>query len=310
MSLRVIFMGSPGFAVPALARIREAGHEVAAVYSQPSRAAGRGMVGRPTAVHEFAAGQGFEMRTPSSLKSADEQARFAALRADVAVVAAYGLILPKAILEAPRHGCLNIHPSLLPRWRGAAPIQRAIMAGDAETGVSIMRMEEGLDTGPVCMAEATPLGLEETAQELHDRLAHLGAELMVKALAAVERGALDCRPQLEQGVTYARKIAKAEARIDWSRPAREVHDHIRGLSPFPGAWFQWEAGGRRERVKVLRSRIAQGKAEPGARIAPPMTIACGNGAVSLLQLQREGRKPMDAELALRGMQGGETVRLA
>ncbi|MGD9869338.1 MAG: methionyl-tRNA formyltransferase [Hyphomicrobiales bacterium] len=309
MSLRVIFMGSPDFAVPALEAVAGAGHDIAAVYSQPPRAAGRGMAGRPTPVHGFAQTRGFQVRTPASLRDKDEQAAFAALKADVAVVAAYGLILPRAILDAPKHGCLNIHPSLLPRWRGAAPIQRAVMAGDAGTGVAIMRMEAGLDTGPLCLVENTPVGPQETAGELHGRLALMGAELMVKALDHLEKGTLSCAPQAEQGVTYASKIDKKEARIDWSLPASEVHNRIRGLSPFPGAWFQWRAGGRNERVKVLRSRLSDASGAPGTLVARPLTVACGSGAVELLELQREGRKAMDTEQALRGLQDAEDLRL-
>ena len=234
------------------------------------------------------------------MRSPEEQARFKSFNADVAVVVAYGLILPKAILEAPRFGCFNIHASLLPRWRGAAPIQRAIMAGDAETGVAIMRIEQGLDTGAICLAERTPIWPVETAGELHDRMATLGAELMVKALGDLANGSLACWPQHEQGVTYAAKIEPGETRIDWSRPARDVHNLIRGLSPHPGAWFEIDLNGKRERVTALRSTLAEGKGKPGTVLDDQLTIACGKGSVRLLQVQRAGKRPMPVAEFWRG----------
>jgi len=302
MSLRVVFMGTPEFSVPTLMEIVGQGHEVAACYSQPPRPAGRGMDLKKSPVHEAAESFGIPVFTPDSLKGADEQTAFAALEADVAVVVAYGLLLPKAILEAPRYGCLNLHASLLPRWRGAAPINRAIMAGDTETAVQVMRMEEGLDTGPVCLSETVAIGDNMTAGELHDRLSALGGDLMVRALAALSRGALGEQTQAEEGITYASKLSKQETRIDWSRPAAEVHNHIRGLSPFPGAWCEMPLGGKRERVKILRSTLAEGKGDPGTVIgggdAP--AIACGSGAVRLIELQRAGRKPVSGAEFLRG----------
>jgi len=300
MTLRLAIMGTPDFAVPTLTEIVGHGHEIAAVYTQPPRRAGRGMAERPSPVQETGEGFGLDVRTPASLRDPAEQERFAALDVDAAIVVAYGLILPQAILDAPRLGAFNLHASLLPRWRGAAPIQRAIMAGDAETGVMVMRMEAGLDTGPVAMAERTPIGADETAGELHDRLARLGADLMVRALAALERGALELSAQPEDGVTYARKIDKAEARIDWSRPAADVHNHIRGLSPFPGAWTEMAIGGGPERVKVLGSTVAEGAGAPGSMLDDRLTVACGDGAVRLLRLQRAGGKPMEADAFLRG----------
>jgi len=293
--MRVIFMGTPDFSVPALDALIEAGHEVVAVYCQPPRPAGRGKKERPSPVQARAEDLGLELRHPVSLKTADEQAAFAALGADVAVVVAYGLILPHAILRAPVHGCLNIHASLLPRWRGAAPLHRAIMAGDAETGVSIMQMDEGLDTGAVLMCEATPIGAEETTGELHDRLSAMGARLIVEALARLDR--LTPEPQPAEGVTYAAKIDKAEARIDWTRPAPEVDAMIRGLSPFPGAWTEMEG----QRVKLLASRVSVGEGVPGEVLDGALRVACGRGAVQLLRLQRAGGAVQDAEDFQRGM---------
>ena len=255
MTLRIIFMGTPEFSVPTLAEIIGAGHEVAAVYSQPPRPAGRGMAERVSPVHAFAAAAGLEVRTPRSLRTPEAAEAVRALEADVAVVVAYGLILPPAVLAAPRYGCLNLHASALPRWRGAAPIQRAVMAGDTETAVMVMRMEEGLDTGPVCLAERVEIGADQTAGDLHDELSRRGASLMVRALAALERGSLVETAQAADGVSYARKIDKAEAHIDFSRPASEVHNQIRGLSPFPGAWLEVSVGGKSERIKVLRSEL-------------------------------------------------------
>ncbi len=299
--LRVVFMGTPDFAVPTLTEIIGAGHDVIAVYTQPPRPAGRGMGERRSPVHEAAERAGLPVLTPKRLKRPRDQMRFAQLEPDVAVVVAYGLILPKPILETPRHGCLNLHASLLPRWRGAAPIQRAIMAGDKETGVAVMRMEEGLDTGPVCLMERAPISANMTAGELHHALMRAGADLMVRALAALARGGLECQPQRQDGVTYASKIDKGETRIDWTKPAQEVHNHIRGLSPFPGAWFEFDAGKRPERVKALASEIAQGRGKPGEIVAAPLTVACGEGAVRLTRIQRAGKTPMTAEEVLRGL---------
>jgi len=300
MTLRIAFMGTPDFSVPALAELIAAGHDVVAVYSQPPRKSGRGMTQTPTPVHAFAQAQGIEVRTPEKLKDAGEQAAFRDLDLDVAVVAAYGLILPQTILDAPRLGCLNIHASLLPRWRGAAPIQRAIMAGDAETGVAIMQMEAGLDTGPVLLAERTHISPVETAGELHDRLSLIGAGLMVRALAALERGSLEATPQPDDGVTYAAKIDKAEARIDWSRPAGELDCHIRGLAPFPGAWCEMQKDGKAQRVKILRAQPVDASGTPGTALDDTLTIACGTGALKLLQVQRAGKGVQQADEFLRG----------
>jgi methionyl-tRNA formyltransferase len=299
--MRLIFMGTPDFAVPALRAVLAAGHEVAAVYTQPPRAAGRGLNQKKSAVQAFTEGAGLIVRTPVGLKGSEEQERFRALRADAAIVVAYGLILPAPLLAATRLGAFNIHASLLPRWRGAAPVNRAIMAGDRETGVAVMRLEEGLDTGPVCRMERVTIGPDETAGELHDRLADLGAALMVQALAMLEQGRLECRPQGADGVTYAEKIAPDETRIDWTRPAGDVHNRIRGLSPHPGAWFELELKGKPERVKVLRSTLGQGKGAPGTLLDDRLTIACGQGAVRLTELQRAGKKPMSADDFLRGI---------
>ncbi|WP_186398688.1 methionyl-tRNA formyltransferase [Stappia sp. P2PMeth1] len=311
--MRIVFMGTPEFSVPTLMEIVGQGHDVVACYTQPPRKAGRGMEERKSAVHQAAETLGIPVRCPPSLKSAEEQAALAELAPDAAVVVAYGLLLPQAVLDIPVHGCLNLHASLLPRWRGAAPINRAIMAGDAETGVEVMRMEAGLDTGPVYMAEKLAIGPEMTAGELHDRLSVLGADLMVRALAALPRGALVPTRQAEEGVTYARKIDKAETRIDWTRSAREVHDHVRGLSPFPGAWCEMEIAGRSERVKVLRSSLEEGATgEPGTLLAAgdELLVACGSGALRLVQLQRAGKKPMPAAEFQRGAQLGAGLRLA
>jgi methionyl-tRNA formyltransferase len=293
-------MGTPDFAVPTLEAIVAAGHRVVAVYSQPPRPAGRGMALTPSPVHATAERLGLPVFNPVSLKGEAAAADFAAHGADVAVVVAYGLLLPPAILAAPRHGCLNLHGSMLPRWRGAAPIQRAIMAGDAETAVEVMRMEAGLDTGPVCLSAPTPIGPDETTADLHDRLAALGAGLMVEALAALEAGRLVAVPQPEAGVTYAKKIDKAEARIDWNRPAKEIHDTIRGLSPFPGAWCEATLGGKRERLKVLRTSLAEGRGAPGEIVGDELTVACGSGAIRLIEVQRAGGKPVAADAFRRG----------
>lgn len=304
--MRIAYMGTSAFAVPALEALAAAGHEIAAVYSQPPRPAGRGKQERQTPVHAFAAARGLEVRTPKSLKRADEQEAFAALKLDAAIVVAYGLILPKPILDAPRLGAFNLHGSLLPRWRGAAPIQRAIMAGDAETGVQVMRMEEGLDTGPVLASAVTPITPEDNASTLHDRLAALGAPLLVDALAKIERGEAVETPQPEAGVTYAHKITPAETRIDWSRPAREVDGAIRGLAPHPGAWF--ELGGTR--IKALHARAEPGDGAPGAALDDSLLIACGSGAVRLLTVQKEGRAPLEAAAFLRGNPVPRGTRLA
>jgi methionyl-tRNA formyltransferase len=301
MALRLIFMGTPDFAVPTLRAILDAGHEVVSVYTQPPRAAGRGMALRKSPVHQAAEQARLAVATPERLRSPEEQEHFRALDADAAVVVAYGLILPKAILEAPRFGCFNVHASLLPHWRGAAPINRAVMAGDRETGISIMRIDEGLDSGPVCLEARVPIGPEETAGELHDRLASLGASLMASALAKLEQGDLSCRPQHDERATYAPKLDPKETRINWRLLARDVHDRIRGLSPHPGAWFEVEANGKRERIKVLRSKIAKGTGTPGTVLDHRLTVACGEDAVRLTEVQRSGKKPMTAEDFLRGL---------
>jgi methionyl-tRNA formyltransferase len=298
--LRVIYMGTPDFAVPPLSEIVAAGHDVLAVYTQPPRPAGRGMVARKSAVHTFAEEAGIPVLTPKSLKSAEVQNAFYAHDADVAVVAAYGLLLPRAILSAPRFGCLNIHGSLLPRWRGAAPIQRAIMAGDKHTGIAIMQMDEGLDTGPICMGERISIGPDMTAGELHDELSLLGAKLIARALVQLGRGELTSRPQPTEGITYAAKLTKEEERIDWTRSAIEVHDQIRALSPTPGAWFEALLAGRRERIKVLRSVIVAGRGEPGVLLDSQLTVACGHQAVRFTRVQRAGKKPMLGAEFLRG----------
>jgi methionyl-tRNA formyltransferase len=296
MPLRIVFMGTPDFAVPTLAEIVGARHEVVAAYSQPPRAAGRGMAERKSPVQIFAEAAGIPVLSPVNFKAEADKAAFASYAADAAVVVAYGLLLPAGVLEAPRLGCYNLHASALPRWRGAAPIQRAVMAGDTETAVMAMRMQRGLDTGPVCLAEGVVIGPDQTAGELHDVLAQRGASLMVRALAALERGTLDCVPQPERGVTYANKIDKAEARIDFGEDAHHVHNRIRGLSPNPGAWF--EAG--RERIKVLRAVLADGHGPPGQVLDDKLTIACGKGAIRLVELQRASKKPMSAAELTRG----------
>ncbi|RDC74943.1 methionyl-tRNA formyltransferase [Rhodovulum sp. 12E13] len=298
--MRIVFMGTPDFSVPALDALHGAGHEIAAVYTQPPRPAGRGQRDRPSPVQARAEALGLTVRHPPSLKPAEEKAAFAALGAEIAVVVAYGLILPRAILDAPARGCLNIHASLLPRWRGAAPIHRAIMAGDPETGVCIMQMEPGLDTGPVLLRRATPIGADETTGDLQVRLAALGAEAIVAALEGID--ALTPIAQGDAGVTYADKIDKAEARIDWAQPAETVARQIRGLSPFPGAWCL--AG--QERLKLHRARPVAGTGTPGQRLGG-LTIACGTGAVEVTEAQREGRRPMPAAEILRGMDVPDTL---
>lgn len=301
MSLRIIFMGTPDFAAETLRAIQRAGHEIVAVYSQPPRPGGRrGLELTKSPVHRTAEELALEVRTPASLKRKVEQQAFSALEADAAVVVAYGLILPRPILDGTRLGGFNLHASLLPRWRGAAPIQRAIMAGDTETGVMVMKMDEGLDTGPVALSETVAIDPEMSAGELHDALMQVGAGLMVKALARLEAGDLPLTPQCDEGTTYAAKIDKAETRIDWTRPSREVHDHIRGLAPFPGAWCEMDFSGKPERVKVLRAAVADGEGMPGALLDDELTIACGVGAVRLTELQRAGGKAMRAVDFLRG----------
>ncbi len=309
MSLRVIFMGTPDFAVPTLSEIIGQGHEVVAVYTRSPKPAGRGMAETRTPVHQLADRFAIPVFTPKTLRAAEAQETFASLGADVAVVVAYGLILPKEVLEAPALGCLNLHGSLLPRWRGAAPIQRAIMAGDTETGVMVMRMDEGLDTGPVGMVEKIAITPDMTAQDLHDRMSGLGADLMVRALAALERGSLGFVAQAADGVTYAAKIDKAEARIDWAKPAAEVHNLIRGLSPFPGAWFEADLGKGKERVKVLRAKRVAAGGVAGTVLDEALTIACGDGAVQLVEVQRAGSKAMVAADFLRGAKLGAGTRL-
>ena len=300
MPLRLIFMGTPDFAVPTLIELAARGHEVVAVYTRAPKPAKRGLEIQPSPVERKARELGLPVLTPKTLKDEAVQSAFRAYSADAAVVVAYGLILPKQVLEAPRLGCFNVHASLLPRWRGAAPINRAVMAGDKESGVTIMKMDEGLDTGAMAMAERMVIAPDMTAGDLHGALARLGADLMARALAALERGTLAFTPQPEAGVTYAAKISKEETRIDWSKSWRDVHNHIRGLSPVPGAWF--EIGG--VRVKVLRSTRGEGqeisKSPPGTVLDDELTIACGDGAVRLTQAQRAGKQPMSAEEFLRG----------
>ncbi len=293
--MRVAFMGTPEFSVPVLDALVEAGHEIAAVYCQPPRPAGRGKKDRPTPVQARAEALGLLVRHPETLRGAAEQAAFAALGVDVAVVVAYGLILPQAVLDAPKRGCLNIHASLLPRWRGAAPIHRAIMAGDAVTGICIMKMEAGLDTGPVLLRRETEIGAEEITGALHDRLSRMGAEAIVAALDRLDT--LVPEPQAQDGVTYASKIDKAEARIDWTCPARVVDAQIRGLSPFPGAWSEVDG----QRIKFLASTLAEGAEAPGEVLDDDLRIACGTGAVRVLRLQRAGRGAQDVSEFLRGL---------
>ncbi len=305
--MRLIFMGTPDFALPTLIELAARGHQIAAVYTRAAKPGGRrGLDLVPTPVAREARRLGLPVLTPKTLKDEAAQAAFRAYRADAAVVVAYGLILPKAILEAPRLGCFNVHASLLPRWRGAAPINRAVMTGDHESGVTIMQMDEGLDTGAMAMKESLAIGADMTAGDLHDALARLGADLMLRTLAAAERGTLELKPQPEAGVTYATKIDKNETHVDWTKPWKQVHNHIRGLSPFPGAWF--EVGG--VRVKALRSTKGEGKGAPGTALDDRLTVACGDGAVRLTQVQREGKKPMRAEEFLRGTAVKAGTRLA
>lgn len=300
MSLRVIFMGTPDFAVPTLTEIIGQGHEVVSCYTRAPAQAGRGLELKPSPVHRAAERFGIPVFTPSSLKTPDVAEQIASHQADVAVVVAYGMILPQVILDIPELGCLNLHASLLPRGRGAAPIQRAVMAGDAESGVCVMKMEAGLDTGPVGMVERLEISPDMTSGELHDRLAPLGADLMVRALAALGRGGLRFTAQPEEGVTYAAKIANAEAKLNWGRPARQVHDLVRGLAPFPGAFAEIDLGKGPERLKVLRTALAGGAAEPGMLLDEEGTVACAEGAVKLLQVQRAGGRPVSGAEFLRG----------
>ncbi|MEO1040157.1 MAG: methionyl-tRNA formyltransferase [Pseudomonadota bacterium] len=300
MTLRLAFMGTPEFAARSLAEIVGAGHQLVRVYTQPERPRGRGQSSTKTPVHQLAEAFGLDVATPESFHDPDVLADFASLDLDAACVVAYGQILPQEALDTPRLGCLNLHASLLPRWRGAAPIQRAIMAGDEVTGVQVMQMEAGLDTGPVLMSEIVPIAPEDTAGALHDRLMTVGAQLWPRTLAALERGSLGATPQSEEGVTYAKKITREEARIDWSRPAGEVSDRIRGLSPFPGAWFELPTEKSDVRVKVHFATPERGEGEPGEALDEALLIACGRGAVRLARLQREGRAAMDADAFLRG----------
>jgi methionyl-tRNA formyltransferase len=305
MALRLIFMGTPDFAVPSLVEIVGRGHEVVAVYTRAPRPAGRGLDLKVTPVAREAARFGLPVFTPATLKGPEAEAQLRSLGADAAVVVAYGLILPKTILDALPLGCFNLHASLLPRWRGAAPINRAIMAGDRESGVMVMRMDAGLDTGPVAMAERVAITQDMTAGELHDKLAPLGADLMVRALAALERGSLMLTPQGETGVTHAAKITAEDSRISWGAPWQAVHDRCRGLSPFPGAWFEAQGS----RIKVLRTTRGEGAGAPGCVLDDKLTVACGEGAIRILELQRAGRQPMTAEAFLRGARIGAGTRL-
>jgi methionyl-tRNA formyltransferase len=302
MPLRLIFMGTPDFSVPTLLELVSHGHEIVAVYTRAPKPGGRrGLQLQPTPVEEAARKLGIPVATPKTLKTLEALEEFRAFEADAAVVVAYGMILPQAILDAPELGCYNLHASLLPRWRGAAPINRAIMAGDAETGVMVMKMDIGLDTGDVAMAERLAISDTMTAADLHDRLARLGADLMVRAMAGLERGGLQLRKQSEEGVTYASKIDKAEARIDWTKPAHAVLRHIHGLSPFPGAWSELTGVSENARVKILRCEPAKGSGVPGGVLDDHLTIACGEGAIRIIELQREGKARMQAADFLRGV---------
>ncbi|MCX7340186.1 MAG: methionyl-tRNA formyltransferase [Hyphomicrobiales bacterium] len=300
MTLRLIFMGTPEFAVPTLIELVGHGHEIVAVYTRPPAQGGRGLELRPSPVHRTAEGFGLPVLHPRSLRGEPEQETLAAHRADLAIVVAYGLILPPPVLDLPRFGCVNLHASLLPRWRGAAPIQRAVMAGDTEAGVCIMQMEAGLDTGPVGMVERIALGPDMTAGELHDRLAALGADMMVRAVAAISRGSLTFTAQPDSGVTYAAKIGNDDSRIDWTRPAAELHNQIRGLSPFPGAFADIDLGKGPERLKVLKARIGLGNGSPATLLDAEGTVACGSGAIQLVDVQRAGKGVMSAPDFLRG----------
>ncbi len=310
MPLRLIFMGTPDFAVPTLLELVAHGHEIAAVYTRAAKPAGRGMKLQPTPVEQQARRLGIPVLTPSTLKTPGALEEFRAHRADAAVVVAYGMILPQAILDAPPLGCFNLHASLLPRWRGAAPINRAIMAGDAETGVMVMKMDVGLDTGDVAMAERLTIADMMTAADLHNALAPLGADLIVRAMGALERGKLQLTKQSEHGVTYAAKIDKAEARIDWKKPAGAVLRHIHGLSPFPGAWCEIATDGEPARVKILRCEPANGAGAPGSVLDDRLAIACGEGAIRIIELQRAGKAPMKTADFLRGTPLKPPARLA
>jgi methionyl-tRNA formyltransferase len=309
MPLDIVFMGTPDFAVPVLDAVAAAGHRVVAVYSQPPRPAGRGLAELKSPVHRRAEALGIPVRTPKNFKAETDRAEFAALNADAAVVVAYGLLLPAAVLDAPRLGCFNVHASKLPRWRGAAPIQRAIMAGDTLTAVNIMRMDAGLDTGPVCLGRDVAIPTSMTAGRLHDTLSALGAELMVEALAQLKAGTLQSTPQQQDGVTYAAKIDKRETRIDFTQPARIVVDHIRGLSPHPGAWFEANVGAKPERIKVLRASATSQTGELGVLLDGELTIACSDGAIRIEELQRAGKQPMKASDFLRGARLAPGTRL-
>ena len=309
MPLRLIFMGTPEFAVPTLLELVAHGHEIAAVYTRAAKPAGRGMKLQMSPVEQQARRLGIPVATPSTLKTPEALEQLRAREVDAAVVVAYGMILPQAILDAPRLGCFNLHASLLPRWRGAAPINRAIMAGDSETGVMVMKMDAGLDTGDIAMAERIPIADAMTAADLHDALASLGGDLMVRAMGALERGMLQLRPQGGEGVTYAAKIDKAETRIDWNRPARDVLRHIHGLSPFPGAWCEITIEGAAQRIKLLRGEIAGGSGAPGELLDDSLTVACKQGALRILELQRSGKQPMKAEEFLHGTPIRATARL-
>jgi methionyl-tRNA formyltransferase len=298
MTLRIAFMGTPGFSVPALKALHEAGHDIAAVYSQPPRPAGRGQSEKRSEVHEAALALGLTVRTPASLKTPEAQAEFAALNLDVAVVVAYGLILPKAILQAPKQGCLNIHGSLLPRWRGAAPIQRAILAGDAESGITIMQMDEGLDTGPMLLKEAVPIGPETTAEHLHDALSALGAMLIVQALNDLAGGRLTPEPQPADGATYAKKLTRADGEIDWRKPAVEIERQVRALTPWPGAFFAHD--GKRIKLLEVYAHTDIARKMPGMVLDSLLNVACGEGIVTLKKLQREGKAALDGPAFLRG----------
>jgi methionyl-tRNA formyltransferase len=300
MPLRLIFMGTPDFAVPTLLELVAHGHEVVAVYTRAAKPGGRGMKLQPTPVEQEARRLGIAVLTPRTLKTPEALAEFRAHQADAAVVVAYGMILPQAILDAPKLGCFNLHASLLPRWRGAAPINRAIMAGDAESGVMVMKMDIGLDTGDVAMAERVTISDKMTASDLHDALAPLGADLMARAMGALEKGALQLKKQSDEGVSYATKIEKTEARIDWQKPAQTVLRHIHGLSPFPGAWSAIGGEGDVARVKILRCELAKGSGAPGDVLDDHLAIACGEGAIRIIELQRAGKAPMKASEFLRG----------
>ena len=308
--MRIAFLGTPAFAVPTLAALHAAGHDIAAVYTRAPKPAGRrGLALTPSPVHTRAEALGLEVRTPKSLRDPAAIADVSALGVTLGVVVGYGMILAPALLAVPPAGFLNLHPSLLPRWRGAAPIQRPIIAGDAETAAAIMAMEEGLDTGPVALEEHVPIPPDATAGEMHDHLAGIGARLMVEALGKLEAGTLTFRPQAEQGIVYAQKIDKAEARIEWGLPAARVHDLVRGLSPSPGAYVDTDLGKGPERLKVLRTALAEGTGTPGTLLDDALTVACGAGAVRLVEVQRAGKAPMSAEAFLRGTRLAAGARL-